>query len=216
MANKPFQKFIEQKESGAKKKERIRQEKKKIRKETKAYFDKKKAERRGGPIPVASQESGVRSREFPVRRENQDLRSERSGNRNKEDRGAVGPVIQKKDGPKQTPSPAKGLPTAGQASPSRGRIAEGNVNSKPAATNQPANLKPQNPNKPDAGQMPLNKFIAHAGICARRDAADLVKAGKVTVNGQKIIEPGFKVTNNDDIKVQGKKITARKILFTYY
>jgi UDPglucose--hexose-1-phosphate uridylyltransferase len=60
--------------------------------------------------------------------------------------------------------------------------------------------------------MPLNKFIAHAGICARRDAADLVKSGKVTVNGQKIVEPGFKVTNNDDIKVQGKKISARKNL----
>ena len=60
--------------------------------------------------------------------------------------------------------------------------------------------------------MPLNKFIAHAGICARRDAAELVKSGKVTVNGQKIVEPGFKVTNNDEIKVQGKKITARKNL----
>ena len=59
MANKGFQKFIEKKESGAKKKERIRQEKKKIRLETKAYFEKKKAERRGGPIGVGSRESGV-------------------------------------------------------------------------------------------------------------------------------------------------------------
>ena len=46
MANKPFQKFIEKKENGAKKKERIRQEKKKLRLETKEYFEKKKTEAR--------------------------------------------------------------------------------------------------------------------------------------------------------------------------
>src|SRR5688572_7109075 len=27
----------------------------------------------------------------------------------------------------------------------------------------------------DTGEMPLNKFVAHAGVCSRRDAADLVK-----------------------------------------
>ncbi|WP_315818029.1 hypothetical protein [Paraflavitalea speifideaquila] len=42
----PFGKFIQQKETGAKKKERIRQEKKVQRQETKAYFDKKKEEAR--------------------------------------------------------------------------------------------------------------------------------------------------------------------------
>src|SRR6266498_960076 len=60
--------------------------------------------------------------------------------------------------------------------------------------------------------MPLNKFIAHAGICSRRDAAELVKSGKVLVNGEKIIEPGYKVTGNDDIKVNGKKLHIRKNL----
>src|SRR5215211_7312632 len=33
----------------------------------------------------------------------------------------------------------------------------------------------------DTGEMPLNKFVAHAGVCSRRDAADLVKSGKVSV-----------------------------------
>jgi 23S rRNA pseudouridine2605 synthase len=64
----------------------------------------------------------------------------------------------------------------------------------------------------DTGEMPLNKFIAHAGICSRRDAADLVKSGKVSVNGTVISEPGHKVTNADEIKVQGKKITAARNL----
>jgi 23S rRNA pseudouridine2605 synthase len=61
-------------------------------------------------------------------------------------------------------------------------------------------------------QMPLNKFIAHCGVCARRDAATLVKAGGVTVNGKPVTEPGFKVTENDEIKLNGKKITVTKNL----
>ena len=45
----------------------------------------------------------------------------------------------------------------------------------------------------DTGEMPLNKFVSHAGVCSRRDAVDLVKSGKVSVNGQVITEPGHKV-----------------------
>ena len=60
------------------------------------------------------------------------------------------------------------------------------------------------------GVMPLNKFIAHAGVCSRRDAADLVKTGTVVVNGKVIIEPGFKVTIKDEIKVNGKQIVATR------
>jgi 23S rRNA pseudouridine2605 synthase len=67
--------------------------------------------------------------------------------------------------------------------------------------------------KEDAsGLMPLNKYISHAGICSRRDAAELVKSGKVSVNGTVITEPGHKVTGSDEVKVQGKKISATKNL----
>jgi 23S rRNA pseudouridine2605 synthase len=59
-------------------------------------------------------------------------------------------------------------------------------------------------------QMPLNKYIAHSGICARRDAADLVKNGKVKVNGTLVTEPGFKVTEKDEVKVDGKKVYPTK------
>jgi 23S rRNA pseudouridine2605 synthase len=64
--------------------------------------------------------------------------------------------------------------------------------------------------KEDASLMPLNKYVAHAGICSRRDAADLVKSGKVSVNGKVITEPGFKVNRKDEIKVQGKKVSATR------
>lgn len=55
-------------------------------------------------------------------------------------------------------------------------------------------------------QMPLNKFIAHCGVCGRREAAELVKKGLVVVNGEKILEPSFRVWGNEDVKLQGKKI----------
>ncbi|MEO7922985.1 MAG: pseudouridine synthase [Chitinophagaceae bacterium] len=64
----------------------------------------------------------------------------------------------------------------------------------------------------DPGLMPLNKFIAHAGICGRREAAELVKKGVVKVNGQAVIEPGYKVTPKDEVKVNGKKIFRAKNL----
>ena len=62
------------------------------------------------------------------------------------------------------------------------------------------------------GQIPLNKYISHSGICSRRDAAELVKAGKVIVDGKLITEPGFKVTSDQEVKVNGKKIALQKNL----
>ncbi len=64
---------------------------------------------------------------------------------------------------------------------------------------------------PDSlGQMPLNKFIAHAGVCARREAAEMVKQGLVTVNGDKVFEPGYKVNGRDKVTVKGKQVFLQK------
>ncbi|MFZ9660725.1 MAG: pseudouridine synthase [Chitinophagaceae bacterium] len=60
--------------------------------------------------------------------------------------------------------------------------------------------------KAETGIMPLNKFIAHSGVCGRREAAVLVKDGRVKVNGNLIIEPGFKVSEKDEVKVDNKKV----------
>jgi 23S rRNA pseudouridine2605 synthase len=59
-------------------------------------------------------------------------------------------------------------------------------------------------------QMPLNKYIAHGGVCSRRDAVELIKGGKVKVNGELITEPGHKVAVSDTVVVAGKKITPVK------
>ncbi len=60
--------------------------------------------------------------------------------------------------------------------------------------------------------MPLNKFIAHAGVCARREAAELIREGLVAVNNHKIIEPGYKVSPNDKVYVKDKQVFLQKHL----
>lgn len=59
------------------------------------------------------------------------------------------------------------------------------------------------------GEMPLNKFIAHCGVCSRRDAVILIKEGKVKVNDELIVAPGHKVTLEDKITLSGKKLKVQ-------
>ncbi len=68
-------------------------------------------------------------------------------------------------------------------------------------------------NKPSSfTEMPLNKFIAHCGVTSRRDAVELIKEGKVTVNKKVITEPAFKVNEKDDVFFNGKKLFVTKNL----
>src|SRR4051812_46570126 len=61
-------------------------------------------------------------------------------------------------------------------------------------------------------QMPLNKYIAHCGVCSRREAVELIKAGKVKVNNEVMTEPGHKIQTKDSVTVSGKKIHPVKNL----
>ena len=66
--------------------------------------------------------------------------------------------------------------------------------------------------KENSDLMPLNKYIAHSGVAARREAADMVKQGLVKVNGETVNEPGYKVSPKDEVKVNGRKIFLAKNL----
>ena len=59
-------------------------------------------------------------------------------------------------------------------------------------------------------EMPLNKYIAHSGECSRRDAAALVKQGKVKVNDELVLDPGYRVKHDDRVTMSGKKLTPQK------
>jgi 23S rRNA pseudouridine2605 synthase len=72
--------------------------------------------------------------------------------------------------------------------------------------------------KPDPAQkttdvvMPLNKFLAHCGICSRRDAIALIAEGKVKVNAEITTEPGYKVQPTDEVIYNTKKLFVTKNL----
>lgn len=50
----------------------------------------------------------------------------------------------------------------------------------------------------------LNKYISHCGVCSRRKAAELVKSGKIKVNGQIEINPSYMVQKSDQVSFKGK------------
>ena len=60
----------------------------------------------------------------------------------------------------------------------------------------------------------LNKYIASSGICSRRNADDLITAGKVAVNGKIITEFGFYIREKDKVTVEGKLI--KPLSLEYY
>ncbi len=61
--------------------------------------------------------------------------------------------------------------------------------------------------------IPLNKFLADAGIASRRKTVDLIKKGSVTVDGEIVTEPGYRVEPTAVICVDGHKITAQKFVY---
>ena len=62
---------------------------------------------------------------------------------------------------------------------------------------------------PEAG-MRLNKYIANAGICSRRDADIYIAAGSVRVNGEVVTEMGHKVKLTDEVKFDGRRISPER------
>jgi len=55
----------------------------------------------------------------------------------------------------------------------------------------------------------LQKFIAESGYCSRRQAEELIRLGKVLVNGE-LAELGMKADEKDEVKVRGKRIAINK------
>jgi len=56
----------------------------------------------------------------------------------------------------------------------------------------------------------LNKFIANAGICSRREADVFIKAGSVTINGKLVTEMGHKVKATDEVRFDGSLISLEQ------
>ncbi len=65
----------------------------------------------------------------------------------------------------------------------------------------------------EEGLTRLNKYIANAGVCSRREADDLIKTGVVKVNGVVITEMGFKVKPGDVVNFGGESLSSQKKVY---
>ena len=63
------------------------------------------------------------------------------------------------------------------------------------------------------GIIRLNKFLADAGVCSRREADVLIQAGTVTVNGQVVTEMGMKVSVNDKVIYGGQTLNRETLRY---
>lgn len=81
----------------------------------------------------------------------------------------------------------------------------------PVKKNRPTSTK-QPLEKNGTDSMPLNKYIAHGGLCSRRDAAIWVKELRVRVNNIVVTEPGFKVQPEDKVTVDDKLVIPKREL----
>ena len=96
---------------------------------------------------------------------------------------------------------------------SRGRQAGGNSNPRNKKSFQPRKSKTSNTSnnskKEETGTR-LNKFIANAGICSRREADTYIEHGSVTVNGKLVTEMGYKVQPDDEVRFDGSLISLEQ------
>ena len=65
------------------------------------------------------------------------------------------------------------------------------------------------PNEP----IRLNKYLANAGVCSRREADEYIQAGVVTVNGNVVTELGTKVLRTDEVKFHEQPVSLEKKVY---
>lgn len=63
------------------------------------------------------------------------------------------------------------------------------------------------------GEMRLNRFIANAGVCSRREADTYISAGMVSVNGTVVTELGVKVLPTDEVRFDGTRLNPEKKVY---
>ena len=98
----------------------------------------------------------------------------------------------------------------GYGRPQRPRTADYNPNAKYSKKKQ-IEYKEQfvDPNEP----IRLNKFLANAGVCSRREADEFITAGVVSVNGQVVTELGTKIKRGDEVKFHDQAVSIERKIY---
>lgn len=119
-------------------------------------------------------------------------------------RGEGGP----RRGRSERPGVPEGRHSGGKRTPGRGP--------KKAAPKPKKQRQPQLPepvryaeNVDPSQDLRLNKFLANAGVCSRREADALIVAGEITVNGVVVTELGSRVTRLDDVRYKGQRVSTQ-------
>jgi 23S rRNA pseudouridine2605 synthase len=63
------------------------------------------------------------------------------------------------------------------------------------------------------GLVRLNRFIANAGVCSRREADKLIENGQVTVNGKTMKELGYQVKPTDEVRYMGELLSRERPVY---
>ena len=209
MAKHAFDKFMNSSPQGAKKKEMIKVQKRTAKKEARLQGEKlrrEKWEKQHGIVSESTPEIKKGKRTAPVpATENKPRFGKRPINRKPLEEGEV---------PAKRPERNEGKPSTEKKFSKNYVTSNSDKYFKGDHTLEPAGAKAKK--KGEEGgpleDMPLNKFIAHSGVCGRREAAEMVKQGQVTVNGDVVYEPGYKVLKTDEVLCKGKKLFLQKNL----
>ncbi len=65
----------------------------------------------------------------------------------------------------------------------------------------------------DDGTIRLNKYISNSGMCSRREADMHISIGSITVNGKVIVEMGYKVKPEDEVRFDGARVQPEKRMY---
>ncbi len=77
-------------------------------------------------------------------------------------------------------------------------------------TPRPKRIEYEEPEIDPNAEIRLNKFIANAGICSRREADEHITNGEIKVNGNVVTELGTKITAKDVVEFNGKVVTTER------
>lgn len=86
----------------------------------------------------------------------------------------------------------------------------------PRPTGQRPRSSPS-PTRPDDGGVRLNRYLASAGLCSRRAADEVIQEGRITIDGQIVLELGVRVfPDKQDIRFDGKRLKQERRVYVAF